>query len=122
MLLGDKWSVICRSLLVSKYHNKSGKHINIRVGLSWQKSEWEWKEKEKGKGIAIFALNVPLHGFDLLDNRIGRLHTNFQIYVTLSEKVLIFSKKLFTSTFKVEVEVKVDDTIWGKNQNFFYWE
>ena len=23
------------------------------------------------------ALNVPLHGCDLLDNHIGRLHTNF---------------------------------------------
>ena len=39
-----------------------------RVGLSWQKSEWEWKEK--GKVIALLALNVPLHGNDLLDNRI----------------------------------------------------
>ena len=56
--------------------------------LSWQK--WEWKEK--GNGIALFALNVPLHGCNLLDtNRIERLHTNFQISATLSKKVLIFS-------------------------------
>ena len=47
------------------------------VSESWQKLEWEWEWKEKGKGIALFALNVHLHGCDLLDNHIGRLHNNF---------------------------------------------
>ena len=33
---------------------------------------------------------APLLGYDFLDNRIGRLHTYFQISATLSKKVLIF--------------------------------
>ena len=69
------------------------------------------------EGYRSFCLNVSLHGCDLLDNRIGRLHTNFQITATLSKKVLIFSKILSTFTFKVEVEVEVD-TIWGKIRTF----
>ena len=68
-----------------------------RVGLSWQKSEWKWKEK--GKGIALFALNVHSHGCDLLDNRIGRLHTNFQISATLSKKSSDFFKNFIHSHF-----------------------
>ena len=79
-----------------------------RVGLSWQKLEWEWKEK--GKGIAFFALNVQLHGCDLLDNRIGRQHTNFQISVTLSKKVQIFKKFYPLPLLKLK---------WMRNQNFF---
>ena len=70
------------------------------------------------EGYSFFALNVPLHGRDLLDNYIGRLHTNFQMSATLSKKVLIFfsiNLSTPTSTFKVEVEV---DTIWGKIRNF----
>ena len=73
-----------------------------RVGLSLQKSEWECEWKEKG--IALFALNVSLLGCDLLDNRIGRLHTNFYISPTLSKKVLIFPQIVSTSTLKVEVD------------------
>ena len=70
----------------------------------WQKLEWEWKEKEQG--IALFALNVPLHECDILDNLIGRLHTNFQISATPTS----------TSTLKVKVEV---DKFFEKIRTFF---
>ena len=66
------------------------------------------KWKEKGKGIVLFALNVPLNGCDLLDNRIGRLLTNFQISATLSKKVLIFLQIVSNSTLTLKIEVEVD--------------
>ena len=90
---------------------------NYRVGLSWQKSEWKWKEK--GKGIALFALNVPLNECDLLDNRIGRLLTNFQISATLSKKVLIFPPNCIHTHFNFKSEVEVD-TFFEKIRTFFY--
>ena len=55
----------------------------------------QWKEK--GKRIALVALNVPLSGCDLLDNRIGRLLTNFQMSATLSKKRVGLSSKVFGS-------------------------
>ena len=80
-----------------------------------------FNDPSSGKLSSSALVNTVIkNGFeyDLLDNRKGRLHTNFLISATLSKKVLIFSKKLFTSTstFKFEVEV---DTIWGENQKFF---
>ena len=48
---------------------------NNRVGLSW-----EWiglKVEGEVEGYSYFCLKCSLYGRDLLDNRIGRLHTNF---------------------------------------------
>ena len=36
---------------------------------------------------------TEVHGYDILDEPIGRLHTNFQVSATLSKKVLIFVLK-----------------------------
>ena len=63
--------------------------LKKRVGLSW-----EWiglKVEVEGEGYSYFCIKYSLYGCDLLDNRIGRLHTNFQVSATLSKKVLIFS-------------------------------
>ena len=51
-----------------------------------------------------------MHECDLLDNRIGRLHTNYQISATLSKKVLIFSQIVSTSTLTLKVEVEAAKT------------
>ena len=72
--------------------------------------------KEKAEGYSYFCITCSLYGCDLLDNCIGRLHTNFQVSATLSKKVLIFSHNFSTSTPTLKVEV---DNIWGKNQIFF---
>ena len=76
----------------------------IRVGLSW---EWiALKVEGEGEGYSWFCLKCSLYGCDFLDNRIGRLHTNFQVSVTLNKKVLIFSPNSihfhFHSNFKSE--------------------
>ena len=55
------------------------------------------------EGYSFFALNVPSHGCDLIDNRIGRLHTNFHVSATLSKKVLIFPQK-----FKYQISLMFD--------------
>ena len=55
------------------------------------------KVEGEGEGYSSFCIKCPLYGCDLLDNRISRLHTNFQVSATLSKKV--------------GVEV---DKIWGK--------
>ena len=76
----------------------------MRVGLSW-----EWiglKVEREGEGYSSFCLKCFLTWCDILDNRIGRLHTNFEVSTTLSKKVLIFSQILSTSTFKVELKWK----------------
>ena len=75
--------------------------FSLKYYFSTYKSYSKGVKIEKGKGIALFALNVPLHGCDLLDNRIGRLHTNFQISATLSKKVLIFPPKLYPLPLQV---------------------
>ena len=79
----------------------------------WQKSEWIWKEKGT---IVRFALNVPLHGRDLLDNRIGSLLTNFQLLSV--KKVLIFPQIVSTSTLTLKMEVEVDK-FFEKIRTFF---
>ena len=86
---------------------------NLRVDLSW---EWIVLKVEM-EGYSSFCITCSLYGCDILDNRIGRLHTNFQVSATLSKKVLFFFLQILsTSTFKVGVEV---DKICGINQNFF---
>ena len=42
--------------------------------------------------------HATLLGCDLLDNHIGRVHTNFQVSDTLSKKVLISIKKIWLSS------------------------
>ena len=80
----------------------------LRVGPSW---EWiELKVEGEGEGYSFFCFKCTLHGSDLLDNRIGRLHTNFQISATLSKKVLIFSPNFIHFHFHFHFKV---DKIWG---------
>ena len=65
---------------------------DIRVDPSW---EWiglkvEGEVEREVEGYSYFCLKCSLYGCDLLDNRIGRLHTNFQVSATLSKKSELF--------------------------------
>ena len=62
LVLKNEFDENCENILgMLKFFKSSFEQI-FRVGLLWQKLEWEWKLK--GKSIALFALNVPLHGCD----------------------------------------------------------
>ena len=74
------------------------------LGLSWAKIGVEGEVE--GEGYSSIALNVTLYGCDLLDNRIGSLHTNFQILAPFSKKVMIFPPNFIHFHFKVKSESK----------------